>query len=106
MVDDSWLLDLFAGEDSPGDSVDLIIFDILDLLSIDVNSLVANSLRNTFEVLGKHLHDGMRNEELEVGFLVYIAISRSPSVLLIGRISGIDLWLRIDCEHSSFIHLD
>jgi len=42
MVDNSWLDDFSTFENAPCDSIDVIIFDILESLALQVNGLVRN----------------------------------------------------------------
>jgi len=56
------------------------------------------------KVLAERLYDGLVDEELEVSFLVDIAIVGAPTVCLIIGFSTIYHWLRVQGEHFVLVH--
>jgi hypothetical protein len=107
LVDDCWLDDFTVGEDSPGHSVDVIILKV-DVLMVDtrsVDGLIAHSVVMV-QVLNQGVDELLRNEELEVGLLVNIALRWAPAEDWVAGRGPVDAGLRVDSEELVCVQAD
>lgn len=102
-VDNGWLNNLLASEDTPGDCIDLVVLHVLELLAFSVHSLVRDGWE-LVQVVAQKFYYVHVNEELKVSFLENITVFWSPTIFLICGFGTINLWLRIEGEEFVLIH--
>ena len=96
--------DLLSVEDAPSDGVDVIVSNILELLSLHVDSLPREVFKLS-EVLRKLLDQALVNEELEVSLLVNVPFLWAPPESRVGGLGAVDLWLRVDGQELCGVEL-
>lgn len=103
MVNHSWLDDLSASEDSPGDSVHITRLHIFVGFTFLVDGLVGQILK-LIEIRNQRLDQTWVNQKLKVSFLINKSIGRSPAVSDVIRSNPVNLGLRVGSKHLVFVH--
>ena len=105
MIHNSRLYNFFSREHTPCNSIDIVVPNILHLLSFGCNCLICK-IWEIIKIIDKRLnHIGM-NKHLYVCLLEDISFFRTPTIFSICRFSCIDTRLRIDCQKLVLIHLN
>ena len=92
MIDHSWLNDFFSLEDSPSDSIDIVLAHIQLVLTVCAYCLISDHLI-LVQVSDQWVDQLLWNEEFIVSFLEHIAVLWTPTILRVRALCTVYLWL-------------